>query len=137
MNAKVIFLEKWLCVTNLIFSIKIWLYNLCTQKCQITIWLNYTSNSLETSELFGSIWSSLQQAKACKSLRISTGVIIGLMSYYHMLYDVHNQILSCTSYMVYIFYMSANSLEYCLVVYRIIWDSTRWKGILFSGPLYR
>ena len=49
-------LAKWICVTNLTFF---------KQKCDCTIhvhrnaksniWLNYTSNSLEASEFFGSI----------------------------------------------------------------------------------
>ena len=36
---------------------------------------------------------------------------------------------------IHILYECKFKFEYCLTLYRIVWDSTRWKGILITGPL--
>ena len=138
MNASVIFhLEKWPCVTNLTFFTKMWLYSPCTQKCQIKYLAQLYLQLIGGKRV---LWNSLKFTSTSKHLQKS--------SYFHWKYYYPNVVLphvvycplpkiSCTSYMVYIFNMSAKSFGFCLDLCRITWDSTRWKGILFSGPSYR
>ena len=78
------------------------------------IWLNYTSNSLETSEFFGIFWSSLQQATLAK-VHISIGNNISLNSYYHMWYVVHYKNIMYLRHDIHILlpclYMGFNQIE--------------------------
>lgn len=78
------------------------------------IWLNYTSNSLETSEFFGIFWSSLQQA-TLEKVHISIGNNISLNSYYHMWYVVHYKNIMYLRYDIHILlprlYMGFNQIE--------------------------
>ena len=78
------------------------------------IWLNYTSNSLETSEFFGIFWSSLQQA-TLEKVHISIGNNISLNSYYHMWYVVHYKNIMYLRHDIHILlpclYMGFNQME--------------------------
>jgi hypothetical protein len=124
-------------VTNLTFS----------QKCDCTvhvhrnaksyIWLNYILQLIGGKRV---LWNYLKihpnkQTLAKVSMFQLEIVLASCLLPHVVCCPLPNNIMYLI-HGIHILYECKFTLKYCLTLYRITWDSTRWKGILFSGPLY-